>query len=307
MVTRIETQVSNLSISNSTSGGTFIANTGALSLTSLDGITAFTSAGGLTISAASPITISTSIIQAGTIDLTAGETGAAGDDLTVNAGVTVQATAGNVNLRAGDHVIVNGTTGSPTLVQSDLGTVLLQAAFSDTDSSGSVQLAGTGTGNMVIIAAPDAAGVATLSGRAITSTANSLVSADTINLAASAGSIGAVGAPVRVQSTAGTASPTVTATLSQAIAGLDIAIEQAVGPLTTASYALVTDAGTVQDVFLSTTNGSLTVDGPDNGFAAASSGHTNDNLTLTAAAPATRFRSPAPWPPAATSRLPRIR
>jgi fibronectin-binding autotransporter adhesin len=76
----------------------------------------------------------------GDIVLTTNDTAAAGDDITVKAGVTIQATAGNATLQAGDDVALNnGTT-----VKATAKAVTLTAAFGDTDSRGGIT-SGTAT------------------------------------------------------------------------------------------------------------------------------------------------------------------
>ena len=79
----------------------------------------------------------------GDVTLTAGETNDPGifaDKLTVNAGVTVRSTGGNVTLQAGDDVVLN--TGS--LVQANTAgrTVTLTAANGDLDAEGAIVVNG---------------------------------------------------------------------------------------------------------------------------------------------------------------------
>ncbi|HRK61876.1 MAG TPA: hypothetical protein PLY88_04930 [Candidatus Omnitrophota bacterium] len=94
--------------------------------------------GTLTLTTHSPMTIAVDIIQAAVINLTALESGDVDDHLIVDDNVTVQSTAGDVNLSAGDNVNVN--TGA--LVKSDIGAVTITAGSVDTDDIGSVNLAG---------------------------------------------------------------------------------------------------------------------------------------------------------------------
>src|SRR5262249_39631449 len=86
-----------------------------------------------------PITFAVNTSSKGPLTATATETGAAGDDATVNAGVTVQGD-GAVAIRAGDNVVL--PTGS--VGQSATSTRSLPAGFGATgDTCGSRVLNGT--------------------------------------------------------------------------------------------------------------------------------------------------------------------
>ncbi|MBD1545544.1 hypothetical protein [Roseibium aggregatum] len=136
----LDTAVSNLAFDN-TSGNVDIANTGALTIASVDGLTGSSSAGTTALSAASPMTFAANVTSGGNLTATAGESGTVNtDNITVNAGVTVQSTGGNVTLQAGDDVIV----GSGATVSAN-GSLNLTAGYNDTDSDGGVSLATTAT------------------------------------------------------------------------------------------------------------------------------------------------------------------
>ena len=62
---------------------------------------------GITIASGSPLTISADLTSAAAILLTAAESPAAGDDLTVNSGVILESTGSSVTLRAGDNILVS--------------------------------------------------------------------------------------------------------------------------------------------------------------------------------------------------------
>ena len=135
---KLETDVNNLDslVRVGGSGNTTIVNTGALTY---DGAGNGGTSGNVTITATSPLTIAGSISSPGNITLTAGETndpGVFADDLTLNGGVGISSTGGNITLRAGDGIITNGNTIGAT------GTVTLTAAFGDLDSQGEVTLTG---------------------------------------------------------------------------------------------------------------------------------------------------------------------
>ena len=146
----LETQVTNLAFSNTGAGGVAIANTGALTIASVDGLAASSGGSGTTtITASSPLTVSANLIQAGSIDLTAGESAAAGDDLTVTTGITIRSTAGEVTLRAGDQVTLAGTS----LVESTAGsgTVTLLSGSSDSDGAGAISGTGRASAPNVVL------------------------------------------------------------------------------------------------------------------------------------------------------------
>lgn len=118
----IETQVSNLA-AEVDSGGIFISNTGALTIdwfarldgqtgasgTFVDGIIAN---GGITLTAASPLTVNRAIREnaGGDINLTAGNNSSQlGDNLTINANVIVTGSIGKITGNAGDNIIVKAS------------------------------------------------------------------------------------------------------------------------------------------------------------------------------------------------------
>lgn len=136
----LETAATFLAFNNSVSGDVNIANSGVLTITSLDGITTSSNAGGATtITTSSPLIFGVNTTSAGTLTAVAGESVGAGDDVTLNAGVTVRSTGGNTILRAGDDVVLL----AGALAQSDIGDVTLDAGFGDADGLGAIQLAGS--------------------------------------------------------------------------------------------------------------------------------------------------------------------
>ena len=142
----LETTVSNVAWSAGT-GGIDLINTGALTITSVTAfgatVTGGTGNGAATVTAASPLTVASDVVMGGDITLTASETndpGTFADVLTVNAGVTVRSTGGNVTLQAGDDVVLN----NGSIVQADTAgkTVTLTAAFGDLDNEGAIVING---------------------------------------------------------------------------------------------------------------------------------------------------------------------
>ncbi|MFH1980223.1 MAG: autotransporter-associated beta strand repeat-containing protein, partial [Pseudomonadota bacterium] len=130
------TAVSTLNLTNTT-GDINITNTGGLTLAGFSN----GGSGSTTIRTNSPLTIAVDMIQAGTIDLTAAESAAFDDNLTVNAGIEVRSTGGNVLLKAGDNLyLTTGTGADNTKVDTTggTGTLLLSAGFGDTDGLGTL-------------------------------------------------------------------------------------------------------------------------------------------------------------------------
>src|SRR5207247_5289937 len=106
----LETTVSNLDASNTTSGGIYLRNIGGLTIKDLDspadGLGLVSVAGGR-IAAMSPLTISSNATIGASMALIAGDNiGTLGDDLTINnnAVVTFSATGGTLTLQAGDNI-----------------------------------------------------------------------------------------------------------------------------------------------------------------------------------------------------------
>src|SRR5262249_40937913 len=104
----LETQVSLLLQATSTGGGIFVSNVGALTLTG-------------------------NVVAASNIFLEATDPPVSGDNLTVNAGVTVQSTGGSVTLHAGDNVTLPATSS----VQAPAGLTIV-GGFGDVDGVGVV-------------------------------------------------------------------------------------------------------------------------------------------------------------------------
>ena len=174
----LEMAVSNVAFSNTTSGNVEIDNTGGLTITTVDGLATSSNVGTgtATISASSPVTFAVNTSSGG--NLTANATEDAGalatDDVTVNAGVTVQSTAGDVTFNAGDDIVINGTaTVQATAANGD---VTLNSGVADNDNVGTQTLDGTvsaNTTNGVVTLNLNADGSATQAGTG-TITANGL-------------------------------------------------------------------------------------------------------------------------------------
>ncbi|HEX2824854.1 MAG TPA: filamentous hemagglutinin N-terminal domain-containing protein [Burkholderiales bacterium] len=135
----VRSQVSNIAFMNTGAGGVSLDNHGALAVTSVAGITSSDAGnGGFNLRTHSPLTFAVDTTFAGDMTLDATESAAAGDDITVNAGVTVKSTGGNLTLRAGDNVKL--LSGSKVLTEAAGKTVTLLSSFNDTDGAGAITL-----------------------------------------------------------------------------------------------------------------------------------------------------------------------
>ncbi|QGQ22586.1 choice-of-anchor D domain-containing protein [Gimesia benthica] len=106
----IETAVGTLA-AFTTNNDVVISNTGALIIGDVAPLSGVTSTNGVvTISASSPLTVSSNVTGAGTVSLTATDSAVAGDDLTIDPGVTVESTGADVVLTAGDDFTMDATS-----------------------------------------------------------------------------------------------------------------------------------------------------------------------------------------------------
>src|SRR5262249_39687208 len=130
--------------------------------------TSFDGGGAVLLSAAGPLTFAVATTGA-SVSATATEavTPAAGvDNVTVNSGVTVQATAGDVTFHAGDDISVSNTANVTAT-----GNVLLASGVDDNDGEGAMELDGTlsaGAGGRVELDVGAAQGATQASTGAIT-------------------------------------------------------------------------------------------------------------------------------------------
>jgi len=132
----LETQVSNLSATNTSLGDINIINTGALNLVDLnsDGYSIKNNSGAISIIATSPLTVNADVVAGGDITLTTGEEPLLNtDDLTINANII--SNNGNITLQAGDDIIQNSGT---IQTQTSGNTISLIAAYKDSDGIGAI-------------------------------------------------------------------------------------------------------------------------------------------------------------------------
>jgi hypothetical protein len=181
-------QVSNLAFNNS-GGAVAFNNVGSLTITSVDGINTSTNTGTTTtLMAASPMTFAVSTSSALTLTATAMQSaGKTGDDISVDSGVTVQSTGGDVDLNAAGNVNLEATS----VVQSAVaGTVNITAGAAvpaaDTGAL-TLSLAGTITGQTVNLI--DNAGPIT------TNSLTGIINATNLSLFATTG-VGTVANPI---------------------------------------------------------------------------------------------------------------
>jgi len=164
-----------------TSGSAWIFNAAPLTLGGDNGLLAFSGKGSLTITADCPITVIDDIIQSGTITLDAVDVADAGDDLTVQSGVTVQSTAGNVNLYAGDNLSLQGGS----FIKA-AGAVTISGDYRNADARQVVMdILGTVTGSsMVVTGSVDDATAITIANVTTQASVTTYAAADTVTIRA---------------------------------------------------------------------------------------------------------------------------
>jgi hypothetical protein len=143
----LETIVSNLAFKSGQA--VQIDNAGGLTVTDLGSLTTSSSAGAVTLTATSPIVFGVNT-SAKSLLARAFESPVANfDNITVSAGVTVSATAGDVTFETGDRIIIAATS-----KVSASGNVSLRSGVNDADGDGSMALDGTisaGAGGVVTL------------------------------------------------------------------------------------------------------------------------------------------------------------
>lgn len=143
-VNGLEVLVTNLAFNNTASNSVqFTEATGGSGFTvnSVDGVTTSNNGGTTTtLTANSPVTFAVNTTSVGTITTNAVESAPTNfDNITVNAGVTVRSTGGDVLFNAGDRIIITNTS----TVRADVGNIVLTSGVADTDNDGSQTLDGT--------------------------------------------------------------------------------------------------------------------------------------------------------------------
>jgi hypothetical protein len=139
-----------VAFADATAGNVQINSTGALTIAAVDGVISSTDVAAgetVTLTANSPVTFAVNTTTSGTLTATTTETAGEtttplpppDDDITVNSGVTVESTGGDVVFTSGDGI----TLQSGSLVKSDTGTVALTAGMGDNDNDAALNLSGT--------------------------------------------------------------------------------------------------------------------------------------------------------------------
>ena len=180
----INSNVTQLDITNTTGGGIFVTDSaGGLTLIDLDASTRGVDGvgGGGAIVANSPLTISSDAITSGGMTYTATDSAAAGDDLTVDSGATVQDTSSTLTLNAGDDVDIQPGTSiqaaSTLTINGDTGGAI-DAAGSVIDLGGN--LAGAGATPIIVNGNVEADSI-TIDSTGAGGTVNNILSNITIN------------------------------------------------------------------------------------------------------------------------------
>jgi hypothetical protein len=136
----LTTQAGNLEAT--AAGGVWITNWGPLTISGIG------SGGPLTVGATSPVTVIGNITSVADLVLFAGDSAAAGDDLIITAGATVQSTAGSVTLLAGDNFRLDA--GSSVIAAGTLN-IMVDSGDADPGIGGTVTIEGLLLGHPVVI------------------------------------------------------------------------------------------------------------------------------------------------------------
>jgi hypothetical protein len=152
----METTVSNLAASGGT-GGVFITNTGALTITTVSGVVGVTATGShIVVTAISPITVNEAVTNSGggNISLTAVGSGAA-DDITINAPITASGGSGDITLTAADNVIQNANVSAASSgtvnVTATAGSITMANGTSTTSGSGNITYSAGGSAAISVL------------------------------------------------------------------------------------------------------------------------------------------------------------
>ncbi len=131
----LKTAITNLAFQN-TGGSVTLVNTGGLTINAVGSLLTSSNTGTTTsLTAMSPMTFAVNTTSAGTLTaITVDDNGPSVDNITVNPGVTVESTGGDVVFDAGDDDVIDGT------VESTFRDVDLEAGFGDTDGEGVISI-----------------------------------------------------------------------------------------------------------------------------------------------------------------------
>uniref|UniRef100_UPI003A8EE80F golvesin C-terminal-like domain-containing protein n=1 Tax=Gimesia sp. TaxID=2024833 RepID=UPI003A8EE80F len=87
-------------------GNIVLINTGALELGTVNGLVGLDAGDRVLVTTASPLTVASNVTGAGNVTLTSTDAAGPGDNLTINAGVTVESTGADVVLNSGDDFLL---------------------------------------------------------------------------------------------------------------------------------------------------------------------------------------------------------
>ncbi len=106
----LDVAVTNLAFNNG-NGNVVISNSGALTIAAVDQLATSNNNGADTnLTASSPVTFAVDTSSAGTLTVNSTDSADAGDDITINAGVTITSTGDDVVLNSGDTVVMTDTS-----------------------------------------------------------------------------------------------------------------------------------------------------------------------------------------------------
>ena len=230
----LNTQVTGLAVRNTTAGGIYLANTGALAIGGAggalllggNGVTDSSGAADGFIQASSPLAINAPAAHVASFTYQAGDSGVAGDNLTINAAVTLTA-AGDSTLAfvAGDSIL--HTSGTVSTAGGGTHTVALWADH-EADGLGGISQTGGGIQtNTLVFSASDAVSltqanhVDTLAGAA-NDVGEAITYNDTGSFTIGSGTIPGIGA---ITALTGQSNVTITATGSVNDAQDDTAVD----------------------------------------------------------------------------------
>ncbi len=138
----IETAVGAIQLNNTTSGAVNVANSnvgGLLTLSDLRtlGFAARNLGGLLTVATVGPLTVATSVTSSAALTLTAGDTAAVADNLTVNTPAVIQSTGSTITLNGGDAITVPSLS---LIAAAGTVTVNVDAGSADSATGGVVDI-----------------------------------------------------------------------------------------------------------------------------------------------------------------------
>jgi uncharacterized protein YjbI with pentapeptide repeats len=198
----LATAVSNLGASGGT-GGVYLSNTGALNITTVNGVAGVSATGGnIAVTTHSPLTVNYAVSDTGggNVNLTAGASTPNNDNLTLNAAVTSSGGNGNVTLIANNNVYqnaggnVSAAGAGVVTVTATTGAIAMDPTATTTSGSGAVNYSagtsitvgaistGTSSANVGLSAAAGSITASNVTGTNVTAFGVSLVASAGVGL-----------------------------------------------------------------------------------------------------------------------------